>query len=201
MATPLHPAPASDADPPVLVAGGPFTAVELQAMEHDGVLRRLIADAYVPIQCGEAPELRARGLAAILAPRLVHRTVVGRLTAAWVYGCAGRPDTPVLLVDGSRRMSTLRATHRLLVHEVYFGPFDVVELAGVRVTSPLRTAVDLAIHSEEGVSVPVLRRMLAQPRLGLTVGLVARGLDALPRQPHLARARRVIARVAGAPAS
>jgi hypothetical protein len=199
MPTTTPSAPALDAGPPVLVAGLPFSPVELQAMEHDGVLRRLIAGAYVPARCTDTADLRARALASTLAPRLIRRTVAGRLTAAWVYGCAPVPDTPVLLVDGTRRLSNLRASHRLLVHEAYFGPFDVIDIGGLRMTSPLRTAVDVALHAEDKVSLPVLRRMLSRPRLGLSVGLISRGLDTLPRQPHLQRARTALSRLAAAP--
>ena len=179
----------------MLLAGGPFTAVELQAMEADGVLRRSVGGAYVPALAADGPELRARTVAVLLPERVRARTVAGRLTAAWVYGCAPAPETPVMLVESSHRISGLRSSSRLLVHEVSFGPFDVIELGGLQVTAPLRTAVDLAVHGEDLRAVPALRRMLAQPGLGLTLGLVARALEALPRQPHKERARRTLARL------
>ena len=180
--------------PPVLLAGLPFTAVELQAMAADGVLRHSVGGAYVPARAVDGPELKARALAALLPERIRARTVAGRLTAAWIYGCAPAPDTPVMLVGSSHRISRLRSTSRLLVHEVSFGPFDVIELAGLQVTAPLRTAVDLAVHGEDRRAVTTLRRMLSQPGLGLTLGLVSRALEALPRQPHKERARRTLAR-------
>ena len=179
----------------MLLAGGPFTAVELQAMEADGVLRRSVGGAYVPALAADGPELRARTVAVLLPERVRARTVAGRLTAAWVYGCAPAPETPVMLVESSHRISGLRSSSRLLVHEVSFGPFDVIELGGLQVTAPLRTAVDLAVHGEDLRAVPALRRMLAQPGLGLTFGLVARALEALPRQPHKEKARRTLARL------
>ena len=37
--------------------------------------------------------------------------------------------------------------------------------------------------------------MISQPGLGLTLGLVMRALDALPRQPHKVRARRTLSRL------
>lgn len=191
-APPSHPVPGR---PPVLLAGVPFTAVELQAMAADGVLRHSMGGAYVPAHAADGPELRARTLAALLPERVRARAVAGRLTAAWIYGCASAPEAPVMLVESSHRISRLRSASRLLVHEVSFGAFDVIELGGLQVTAPLRTAVDLAVHGEDRRAVPVLRRMLAQPGLGLTLGLVTRALEALPRQPHKERARRTLARV------
>lgn len=177
------------------MAGSPFTAVELQAMESDGVLHRLVGRVYVPAATRPTPELRARALSAALTPRVRERTVAGRMTAAWILGCAPPPELPVMLVESTRRIGRLGTGDRLLVHEVSFGPFDILEIADLRVTSGLRTALDLSLHSEERLALPVLRRMLAHPALGLSVGLVDRGLAALPNQPNKQRARRLLERL------
>ena len=47
------------------------------------------------------------------------------------------------------------------------GPFDVVSLGGLMVSSPLRTAVDIALHVEAERAVPALRALLARPELGV----------------------------------
>lgn len=190
-----HRFPRPTLETPVLTAGSPFTAVELQAMESDGILHRMVGRAYVPGGARPTPELRARALSATLTPRVRQRTVAGRMTAAWILGCAPAPEMPVMLVESTRRMARLGTGERLLVHEVSFGAFDVFDIADLRVTSGLRTAIDLALHSEERAALPVLRRMLAHPALGLTVGLMERGLDALPTQPHKQRARRILAKL------
>ncbi|MDQ4491490.1 hypothetical protein RBS60_14910 [Sinomonas sp. ASV486] len=190
----IHPAPVT-ATPPILTAGSPFTAVELQAMEADGMVRRLVGRAYVPVRARTTAELRARALSAMLTARVRERAVAGRMTAAWILGCAPPPEMPVMLVESTRRLARLGTGERLLVHEVSFGDFDVLEIADLRVTSALRTAVDLAIHSEERIAVPVLRRLLAREGLGLTVGLMVRSLEGLPAQPHKTRARRILERL------
>jgi hypothetical protein len=186
--------------PHVFTAGAPFSAVELQAMESDGVVRRILGQVYVPAAARTTAQLRARALAQMLTARVRERTVAGRLTAAWILGCAPPPVKPVMLVESTRRLARLGPGESLLVHEVRFGEFDVVEIAGLRVTSALRTAVDLALHSEERVALPVLRRMVGHPSLGLTATLVSRGLESMPRQPHKDRARRLIERLDPAPA-
>jgi hypothetical protein len=78
---------------------------------------------------------------------------------------------------------------------VRFGELDVVDIAGLKVTSGLRTAIDLALHCEERAALPVLRRLLGHPGLGLTAALVSAGLEEMPRQPHKDRARAVLGRL------
>ena len=183
------------AAPPILTDGSPFTAVELQAMESDGLLRRLIGRAYVPSRARPTVELRARALSATLTPRVRQRAVAGRMTAAWILGCASAPEMPVMLVESTRRLGRLGTGERLLVHEVSFGEFDLLEIADLRVTSGLRTAIDVALHCDERLAIPVIRRMLAHPGLGLSLRLMGRGLEALPSQPHTKRARRILDRL------
>ncbi|WP_415855830.1 hypothetical protein [Sinomonas sp. G460-2] len=185
--------PPSASPTTILTPGRPFSPAELQAMTNDGVLRRLVGDAYAPATAPLTPELRATGLATVYEPRLRARTVVGRQSAAWIYGCAPAPPLPVLLVPAPRRLSAARKARGVLVHEVWLGDFDIIELGPLLVTSPLRTAVDLSMHGETPIASVTLRRLLSRPGLGLTPSLVARALDALPRQPRKQRGREVIA--------
>ncbi|WP_197061868.1 type IV toxin-antitoxin system AbiEi family antitoxin [Sinomonas humi] len=182
--------------PEVLVPGRPFTSSELQAMANDGVLQQLVDDSYAPAATAPTPELRAAGLAAVLTAQLKRRTVVGRMSAAWIYGCAHPPPAPVLLVPAPRRLSSTGRGHGALLHEVVLGDYDVLEFGAILVTSPLRTAVDIAVHSEGRLAAQTLRRLLGQPGLGLTPSLVARALETLPRQPHKQRARNLLTRLA-----
>ncbi|MCH6470257.1 type IV toxin-antitoxin system AbiEi family antitoxin [Sinomonas terrae] len=184
--------------PQILVPGRPFTSSELQAMANDGVLQQLVGDSYAPATSTPTPELRAASLAAMLNARLKRRTVVGRMSAAWIYGCAPAPPAPVLLVPAPRRLSSTGRGHGALVHEVVLGDFDISEFGAILVTSPLRTAVDIAVHSEGTLAAQTLRRLLGQPGLGLTSSLVRRAVETLPRQPHKQRARDLLARLAAA---
>ena len=193
--SPSRPAAGSAPPTPVLVPGRPFTPAELQAMAIDGVLRRLVGDSYAPAPAPVTAELRAAALATTYDPRLRHRTVVGRQSAAWIYGCAPEPPVPVLLVPSPRRLSSARKARGVLVHEVWLGDFDVIELGPLRITSPLRTAVDMAMHGETPLASLVLRRLLGRSGLGLTPSLVSRALEALPRQPRKQRGREVLARL------
>ena len=90
-----------------------------------------------------------------------------------------------LLVDANRRISSLRAIRGCTFHEVRLGPFDVVSLGGLMVSSPLRTAVDIALHvdaerARAGPGSP------PWPRRSWTCGCgcSVRAVEATPRMPH-----------------
>ena len=173
------------AAPPVLYfPGAPFSWAELQAMAADGVLARLSQRAYLPPGAASTPQLRARAAACAIPLPIRQRVVAGRMTAAWIYGCAGEPDRIALLVDANRRVSSLRATRGCSFHEVRLGPFDVVSLGGLMVSSPLRTAVDIALHVESERALPALEALSAAPGLNVRLRLLIRAVEATPRVPY-----------------
>ncbi|MEC5192164.1 MULTISPECIES: hypothetical protein [unclassified Arthrobacter] len=177
--------PAFPQGPPELYSPGElFSWPELQAMALDGVLVQLYQRGYLPPGTSPTPRLRARAAAILVSPAIRQRVVAGRMTAAWIYGCAAEPDRLALLVDANRRISSLRSTRGCTFHEVRLGPFDVVSLGGLLVTSPLRTSVDLALHVDSARAVPALRTLLDTPELGLSLRLLIRAVEATPRVPH-----------------
>jgi hypothetical protein len=113
-----------------------------------------------------------------------QRVVAGRMTAAWISGCAGEPDRLALRVDAKRRISSLRNTRGCTLHEVRLGPFDVVSLGGLMVSSPLRTALDIALHVEAGRAIPALERLLARPENDVRLRLLILAIESTPRVPH-----------------
>ena len=172
------------APPEVLYSPGSlFSWAELQAMAADGVLTRLSQRGYLPPGAASTPQLRARAAACTIPPPIRQRVVAGRMTAAWIYGCAPEPDRIALLVDACRRVSSLRATRGCSFHEVRLGPFDVVSLGGLMVSSPLRTAVDIALHVDSERALPALGALLAAPELDVPLRLLVRAVEASPRLP------------------
>ncbi|MDF9750627.1 type IV toxin-antitoxin system AbiEi family antitoxin [Arthrobacter sp. ES3-54] len=161
-----------------------FSWPELQSMAADGVLTQLYQRGYLPPGAHASPQLRARAASLAVAPTIRQRVVAGRMTAAWIYGCAAEPDRLALLVDANRRISSLRSVRGCTFHEVRLGPFDVVSMGGLMVSSPLRTAVDVALHVEADRAVPALRAMLARPELGVRLRLLRVAVEASPRVPH-----------------
>ena len=96
--------------------GALFTWPELQAMASDGVLTQLYQRGYLPPGRPRPP--RSSGPAprpCLMPPAIRQRVVAGRMTAAWIYGCAAEPDRLALLVDANRRISSLRSAARLHV--------------------------------------------------------------------------------------
>ncbi len=133
-------------------------------MAADGVLTQLHQHGYT-VPGVASPQLRARAAAYQVPPPIRQRVVAGRMTAAWIYGCAREPDRMALLVDAKRRISSLRATRGCTLHEVRLGPFDVVSLGGLMVSSPLRTALDIALHVDAERAVPALAGCSKDPNL------------------------------------
>lgn len=165
-------------------AGAVFSWPELQAMASDGVLTQLYQRGYLPPGTRPTPLLRASAAACTLPVPVRQRIVAGRMTAAWIYGCAREPDRLALLVDANRRISSLRSTRGCTFHEVRLGLFDVVSLGGLMVSSPLRTALDIALHVEAEQALPALAAFLARPELNVRLRLLRLAVEAVPRPPH-----------------
>ena len=175
--------------------GALFSWPELQAMAADGVLTQLYQRGYLPPGAPASPQLRARAASLAVTPAIRQRVVAGRMTAAWIYGCAAEPDRLALLVDANRRISSLRSLRGCTFHEVRLGPSDVVSIGGLMVSSPLRTALDIALHVDAERAVPALRALLARPELGVRLRLLRLAVEASPRVPHKRAALATLAAV------
>jgi hypothetical protein len=113
---------------------------ELSALRLDGDAFAL-DEAVIAVDEPELAVNRAAALAGVFTPRMVAELD----TALWVYGCLDRPPavhTGAVRRDARRRLlSTLRVTLR----ETAVPDDEITELAGIRVTSRPRTAVDVAL--------------------------------------------------------
>jgi hypothetical protein len=127
--TPRVPGALTEADLPI---------AELASARLDGELFAL-AGSWCPIDALDGPETRA---AAIL-PAAPHRSVAERLTAAWIYGLAPEPTEHQFCVDVSARTGT-HAGAGLRLREVRLAADDTALVGRLIVTTPIRTAVDLA---------------------------------------------------------
>ncbi|MET3718718.1 type IV toxin-antitoxin system AbiEi family antitoxin [Arthrobacter sp. UYEF21] len=179
MATPSPPQHADLYSP-----GQPFTWPELQTLAADGVLTRFHQHGFTLPDLHVTSQLRARAAANAVPAAVRQRVVAGRMTAAWIYGCADEPDRLALLVDAKRRISSLRNTRGCTLHEVRLGPFDVVSMGGLMVSSPLRTAVDIALHVDANRALPALAGLLARPEKDVRLRLLILAIEATPRVPH-----------------
>lgn len=123
--------------PPVL-SPVDLDPVELQALRLDGAVYAL-GGAYCLLGELETPRHRARAALAGQSPRLVAE--LG--TAAWIWGVGDEPERPRFAVSPTARARVAPGSMGL-VREVVHEADDLADLDGWRVTTPLRTALDLA---------------------------------------------------------
>jgi hypothetical protein len=123
---------------PIALTVSDLPVAELAAARLDGELFGL-AGSWCPVDALDGPETRAGALSR-MAP---HRAVAERLTAAWIYGLTPEPGEHQFCVDVQARTNKPPVTGSRL-REVRLDGADTVLLGRLPVTTPLRTAVDLA---------------------------------------------------------
>jgi hypothetical protein len=132
---------------------GPFTRDDLTAVDNPdaalkrglrgGTIRVVLRGVFVRMEVADTTEMRAQAVAKVVRP---HHVVTDR-TAAWLHGIdahvnAERGSVPPIETCALRggeptTISGIDARTRDL------SPEDVMTVLGVRVTTPLRTALDL----------------------------------------------------------
>jgi AbiEi antitoxin C-terminal domain len=140
---------------------------EMSRLLAQGLVRRVIADVLV---ASDAPDSRAVRSAAVallmpLDARLPLDWVVGFRSAAWLHtGSAGTEqgqshaasdDLQVIVPPGRRRA---RASG-VRVRQVAVEAEQVMFLGGVPVTTPVRTAADVARDLPAAEALPILHRL------------------------------------------
>jgi hypothetical protein len=129
---------------------------ELYAARLDGQVFQ-VADSWCVIDEIDGCDTRAVAVSQ-LAPA---RAIAEQLTAAWIYGVAPEPRRHQFCVLIGARTYALWSK-RAQVREIVRTPDDVRTVSGVRVTTPLRTAVDLARYAPASVSTHDLTALLAR---------------------------------------
>jgi hypothetical protein len=111
---------------------------ELCSARLDGEVYEVDA-CYSPVDELASPWLRAAALAAQVPSRLIAE----RMTAAWVHGAIRTPPrTHEYCVDTVARCHPPALRH-VRIREVVLDERDTIGLAGLRVTTPLRTLCDI----------------------------------------------------------
>jgi hypothetical protein len=145
----------------------PFTTREvgvppahLGELVAQGFLRRVLRGVYVSSQLDDTLALRARALSLIVSPS----AVVADRTAAWLHGVdvllpGEQLEVPPICVrhrsqGGRVRRPEVDAGQRILADS------DVMRIDGVLVTTPLRTACDLAMQRNRDRAFSSLEAML-----------------------------------------
>lgn len=176
----------------LLFPGDVFILAELHAMKLDGVLVPVVGEAFRPCGVAETPALRAGALRLSVPAALEKRAVLGQLAAAWVYGCAPPPLVISLLVDNDGNTATLPAHSGCTLRQVRLEAADVQRVGGTLVTSPLRTALDVARTAPEGTAREVLSAMAGECALECSVDAMLRALAAAAHVPGKLRAQSLV---------
>lgn len=166
----------------------PFTAAEagrrgvsrweLRQLVHNGQLRRVLREVYVRADHPDTIELRASALGLVAPP---HAVVCDR-TAAWLWGVDALRPWELAMVP---RLDAYVLRGRTRIRRPQAGggerdlrPDDVVTVDGIKVTTPLRTSLDLGcglgrydaiavmdgFHREHAVGPPELTGLLPRYR-------------------------------------
>jgi hypothetical protein len=117
---------------------------ELSAARLDGELFS-VDDAYSPIDLPDGPTERARSV----APYCQGRLMAEQNTAAWIWGARTSPPRYHELCASLGARARPAFPLRTLVREVVIDTSEFVVIAGIPVTTPLRTIVDLVRFGDE----------------------------------------------------
>ncbi|MFC8302486.1 hypothetical protein ACFUCV_02235 [Specibacter sp. NPDC057265] len=191
-------APTPPAQQQLLVPDARFSLAELHAMKLDGVLRHLDGTVFVPAGMPETVELRAAALAVQVPASLARRAIVAQLSAAWVYGCAPPPSPLALFLMPGGKSAQLPPFSGCSLRELQLAAHDVWELAGCCVTSPVRTAVDVARSAPLPLAGQVLAALMGHEELDCGRDRVLAALLAMRHVPGRTRALELVRQPGGA---
>jgi len=116
---------------------------ELCAARLDGELVG-VDEAFLPIDTCDGPAERASAAGRFWPQRLIAE----RVTAAWIWGAVPDPPARHQLCASKDARARPAVPARSTVREVVIAADEYTQLGAVRVTTPLRTVVDLARFTE-----------------------------------------------------
>ena len=147
---------------------------ELHAAKLDGELYPLDG-CFCPVDEIETAAHRALALSILVPAGLIAE----QRTAAWIYGATGCPDRHQFCANIKARVRP-GSQSRVSVREVVIDGDELRAIAGLPVTSPLRTVLDLARFSPA----------FAAPEIAMLTGLMRIGGFGVPECIDAVNARR-----------
>ena len=115
---------------------------ELHAARLDGELVA-VDDCFSPIDEPDDTLHRARSLA-MTSPR---RLIAERDSAAWVLGARDRPPSRHQFCADATARTSASAASRHQFREVVIDETEILSIGGLRLTTPIRTVIDIARSS------------------------------------------------------
>ncbi|GHD39791.1 hypothetical protein [Mycetocola manganoxydans] len=140
--------------PPVM-APGILPLAELSAARLDGDLFA-VDECWVCADEPDGSEIRAEALSRLLPPSSDRLIVMG-ISAAWLHAATDVPPPRHEACSRLGERSTPMLTRRFVLRELLLADADVERIGPVRVTTPVRTAFDLARRTT--LSAPELRAL------------------------------------------
>lgn len=111
---------------------------ELHALRLDGELFA-IDEAFAPVDQPDSVSQRAKALEHLCSGRLIAE----QRTAAWVWGACDTAPTQLDLCASIGARARVSDSGRIALREVVIDDSEVATIGGLRVTTPLRTVIDL----------------------------------------------------------
>jgi len=172
------------------VADRLFSDLEFRALLRQGLVRRVMSGVFVDARLADSIELRCRAAALVISP---HAVLCDR-TAAWLLGIdvllfrelEVLPPLEVVVRRGRQRVERPEITGG----ERDLSPSDVTEIFGVKVTTPLRTALDLACKLPRYPAIAALDAFMRD--YGLTTEQLWRELKRYRRRRGVVQARELV---------
>jgi len=157
---------------------------ELWAARLDGELFTL-DDCFLPVDLPEGSLTRALAVSRQWPQRLIAE----QRTAAWIWGVTDDPPRRHELCASLGARARPSNSRRVTVREVVIDDDDIATIGGVRVTTPLRSILDLTRFSQtfERSELTIVRALADMAALGLDD--VETALDTRRNLPNKRRAR------------
>ncbi len=178
----------------LLRPGQPLSATELMELTFDGVLFRLTTDCWVPAGSPIDAEVRLSAL----GPPPLHGLVYSHRSAHWAWwGTESAPPVAELTTRRRRRVRT--GSPDFSIHERSVPAGDEVVVAGVAVTTGVRTLCDemfriASQHCAPEVLLGHARELLAHVPAADQHEFSAQ-FAGLAKRPHIERVRWILARL------
>jgi hypothetical protein len=158
---------------------------------RDGVVRRILRGVFARADLEDTVELRAKAAALVVGPT----SVVTDRTAAWIHGVDvftyGEHDVLPPIETCVLRWSSRSRREGVDGRTRDLSPGDVMLIHGLRVTTPLRTALDLGCHLRRRDALGALDEFMR--RHGLTRAQLSREAVRYFRRRGVIQLRQLIA--------
>lgn len=162
-------------------------ATEIAALTAEGHLQRVIGPIHAGVGTAVTRLVKARAVQLLIPGSIRDNAVLHGLSAAWFLACAPAPAQLHFMTHRNHRAPIRppapEAPMGWSVRQLLFPPQDVDHFHGLSVSTPVRTAADLACFDHHA-PFTALQALLSAPHLAVTPEAVHRVLIQRRRLPH-----------------